>query len=45
MNSIYYFDIDDELFKEIKGNINIGINDILDGMSEKKRCSCAWSAI
>jgi len=35
MNSIYYFDIDDELFKEIKGNINIGINDILDGMSEK----------
>lgn len=35
MNSLFYFDIDDELFAEIKNNFNSGINSILDKMSQK----------
>lgn len=35
MNSVFYFDIDDELFASIKDNFNRGINDILTGMQEK----------
>lgn len=35
MKDIHYFDIDDELFAEIKGNFNRGINSILDGMQKK----------
>ena len=35
MLGVFYFDIDDDLFAEIKGNINKGINDILNGMNEK----------
>lgn len=35
MLGVFYFDIDDDLFAEIKGNINRGINDILNGMNEK----------
>lgn len=35
MNSVFYFDIDDDLFASIKDNFNQGINDILTGMQEK----------
>ena len=35
MKTLFYFDIDDELFAEIKGNFNAGINSILDKMAQK----------
>lgn len=35
MNSIYYFDIDDELLTKVKEDINLGIEDILRSMTEK----------
>lgn len=35
MNSVFYFDIDDELFSGIKQNFNVGINEILAGMQKK----------
>lgn len=36
MNSVFYFDIDDELFAGIKKNFNQGINDILTSMQKKE---------
>ena len=35
MNSVFYFNIDDELFAGIKNNFNQGINDILTSMQKK----------
>lgn len=35
MKTLYYFDIDDELFAEIKNNFNSGVNSILDKMTQK----------
>lgn len=35
MKTLFYFDIDDELFKDIKDNFNAGINSILDKMNQK----------
>ena len=35
MKTLFYFDIDDELFKDIKDNFNSGINSILDKMNQK----------
>lgn len=35
MNSVFYFDIDDELFAAIKQNFNAGINEILTSMQKK----------
>lgn len=38
MKSLYYFDIDDELFSELKLNLNRGLNSILDKMVNKDVC-------
>ena len=38
MKGQHYFDIDDELFEQVKKNFNSGINSILQGMQEKGVC-------
>ncbi len=38
MRSLYYFDIDDELFSELKKNLNRAITSVIAGMQKKNVC-------
>lgn len=35
MEKLFYFDIEDEYFEDIRNNFNAGVNSILDKMSQK----------
>lgn len=35
MKKLFYFDIEDEYFEDIRNNFNAGVNSILDNMSQK----------